>query len=1526
MKSLALALITIAMQLCCTRGNKQSYLVAPVKQQGDGKNAVRSVIPTYSFEYRSSQPLDVKFTSGTSIYQCTVTEIAPVGTSVKSDLKLGVYSHNMRKNIAFKIVGGNSAMFKVESRRISDFVFMDIKTNNVLNRERKSSYLLSVAAVDSTSKVILDRARVNVTISDVNDNRPMFLERRIYAKVREDISLHSSIAQVKAVDADVGENGLVYFSFQRKTHYFAIDPTTGVVSVTRKLDATTNNNYILAVLAQDRSLPPYAPQSSRNCRINVTVEAVNQFSPTISVETELENVTEGKSGFVYSVIKVNDRDKGKSGEIDKVEITSGNEKSTFAVKLSRKTSDEYSVEVIKPLDREKSNRGYHDFVINVTDKGSPPKSTTRAFHIKILDANDMKPIFNQSSYSATISELAPANTPVIRVFASDKDAGLNREIMYALTKGNEHGKFTINADTGLISTKTQLDYEIKSKFNLQVAALDKGPRETLKMSFVQVSINILDANDHSPVFQQPSYKKDLYEDLLKGTSVLTVSATDDDSGSNGMVKYNIVNEDPVPFEIDPDTGVISTTRTLDRDVGVPEFVTLRVRASDFGTPMRREIETLVHISVKALNDNKPVFKQFHCNVLISELAPKGTVLTRLTAVDIDVDSKSDIRYRFVVGNTGDNFVVDAKTGIVKTAKKLTKDMKANLYVIASDGIQESADPVFLTVKVVSRRQARRLSNHIAVTCVDAPDFARAERIKAQQKSFKPSSPSPNKVPQLPENKHAPIMLIPVAQSIKEDLPVGATVGKVTATDKDSGYNGLIVYSIVSGNEGDVFEIDMFSGETRLSSHLDREKKSQYKLNISASDCGLPIKVSHVFLTISVTDVNDNAPMFEKPLTTVSLFENITTGQTVITVHAIDPDEGSNSEVTYQLVDTFGGKFRINRKTGRIAVNSRLDFEQQQSFLVQVQALDGSKTDQKIGFTKVDVQLLDLNDNAPIVTPNVLIVSVPEDVPEEAIVTSINAFDPDTGRGGKLKYKFASSIKKFKIDSESGIIRVRRRLNYERKTSYNLTVEVMDKGHPSLSSLVHVTINIKDVNENNLAPQFTGQPLLRGAVSENMPAGTTILKAFAKDKDSWYWKYALIDGTGLDKFAIDPDSGVISTTKVLDHEKADHYWLTIQAKDGEHHPLYSNIPVLIEVRDVNDEPPYFDPPVYYPSVPERSLVGTSVVQIVAKDPDSDGSKLRYSIIRGNENGYFMINGQTGLITTVSSLLDREDVDKFPLTVSVSDGGLPPKFASTSFVVTVSDVNDNTPVFWESSYSAELEERSASTSPAPLFHLFANDDDVGTNADLTYSIVNGNRDNTFTINPKNGTISTKKALFDMDEYELTVNVVDGGNPARGSNVSVLFNVGPKNPRSNSAPAFINSVKYVTIKEGKPIGEFLTNVYADPPNSNLLLYYFISGNTGNKFTIDPRGGIITVAGNLDYETQKSFVLKVAASDSYNVAVATIFVNITDVNDNAPQPLRKEYQVHIKESSAPGTLVTKVKGNLFVVLVTIAVLIIVK
>ena len=1493
--------------------NKQTYFKSfgdDRARQGRPISAVVDVVPTYSLEFRSPNKKDIKFTSEGNLYQTTVPEIAPPGTSVKCDLKMGVYAHDEKRALQFVIIKGDErGRFAANARRVKDFIFMDIKAKKILNRESVGNYLLTVEAQDDNTRETLDTTQVNVSVTDLNDNRPIFARRFQHVTIDEDIPLHTSIAKVVATDADIGPNGWLHFSFMVKSPFFAIDPVSGVVTVTRALAGRKRKSYVLLVQARDRSLPPSRPAAAKNHNITITVRPVNRFSPEITVISQLEKITEGKSGFRYAVIRVSDQDNENAGEINKVRITLGNEQGNFRIRRSDDAVNEFLVDVVKPLDHEKAPGGFK-LVLTAFDKGTPPRNGTVALHVVIEDANDMIPTFNQSKYVAKISELSPPHSSVIRVFAEDGDSGKNGQLYYALM-GGDSDSFKIDHDTGLITTTANLDFETKQLYELEVRSFDAG--RPPKMASVKVSVEIEDANDHDPLFDKSSYTMEIFEDQTPGAKLLTITATDQDSGDNGKFQYMLTNTEYVPFAIDSETGVITALTSLDRDTGLQEHITLKVRASDFGKPFRRESETYVHIRIRALNDNLPVFEYYRCDMQVAQDAPVGTLLATLTAVDIDVDASEELAYAIEsAGNTDQTFDIHPSNGQLKTAKSLVEGQAFSLYVTVTDTIQRSKFPVTLKIKVVSSQAAAGFFNYVKAKCSYVPGYAKAvEHIRGQAK-LKPSYASNDKAPPQPGNLYHPEFEAHKPEiNVFEDVAVGSTIVKFSASDKDQGFNGMVLYSIVSGNRGSQFKINMHTGELYIGLPWDREKVSQYTLNISASDCGIPRKTTFTVIHVNVLDVNDNSPIFEKDLYKVELLENITRGQTVILLKATDLDEGNNGKISYKIVNDFGGKFRIDSTSGRLSVASGLDYEEREKYSIEVQAFDNSKTSQRMTSTMVVVSLIDINDNAPNIVPNRFNVSIPEDIPTDSVVATVSAEDPDTGLGGELEFSLLDNPKKFKIDSGSGVIRLRRRVDYELQQVYNLTVKVSDKGSPSLSSYANVVVNILDVNENNIAPVFIGGPVLEASVLESQPVSTLVLRVKAEDDDSWFISYAIIDGTGVDKFKIDPETAVIRTTKVLRHEEGDHYWLNVQAKDGEIYPLHTNIPVLITVLPAKDDPPYFKPPVYYPTVQENAEAGESVVSVKAHSPSSDESSLVYSIIKGNDDGKFVIDGKTGLIVTTVPL-DREIQDRYDLTVQVSNGKTPPKFATINFPVLVTDDNDHDPEFLKSTYYVAVKEQEASSTPVELFCVAAMDKDVGSNAELTYGILLSESDvGKLTIDSKTGVVSSKQAWQAGDFMDFKVNVTDGGTPPRSVSVFVSLDVEEKNDPSSNSPQFQEKIYKKSIQEDAKVGKVVAVVSADDQDNDFLTYSIISGNIANKFQIDSETGELTLVGKLDREEVSSYTLTIAASDDYNVDKTTLIIDVLDANDNAPQPAMTEYQVHIPEDARPGTFLTKVEGE---------------
>lgn len=1481
-------------------------------RQSRPSSSVADIVPTYSVEYRSPNLKDVKFNSERKLYQVNVPENTSPGTKVKCDLKMGVYAPEESK-VQFVITGGNdNSGFTVSSRRLKDFVFMDIKTRTLLNRESIGNYLLTVEAQDSETKAQLDSTRVNVSVTDLNDNPPLFPSLFQHVTVNEDIPLHTSVAQVIASDADIGPDGLLYYSFRSKTSFFAIDPESGVVTTTRSLAGRKKRKtYELLVVVRDRALSSASTSANKNFNLTITVRPVNRFSPEIKIISQLEVITEGTSGLHCGRVRVSDEDYGSFGDISKVRITQGNSSSKFKLRRSREAEDEFDVVIFKPLDRE-TTTGI-DLTLTAFDKGAPPRNGTVSLRFMVGDANDMTPTFSQNKYAAKISELAPLHSSVLQVLAVDGDSGVMGQVYYTLS-GVDSYSFSIDRDTGVITTAAILDHETKSQYEFEVRALDGG--SPMNMASVTVTVEIEDENDHDPVFDQSSYSNKVFEDQIPGAKLRTVTAKDGDSGSNGKIQYMITNTEYVPFSIDAETGDITALTSLDRDMGLPEYITLKVRALDFGRPFRRETETYIHVRIKAFNDNRPVFKHFSCDLKVAQDAPIGTVLITLSAIDIDVDSQDRLLFSIEKsGNLGQAFSIDPNNGELTLSKSLSEVQVSSfiLYAKVNDTIQESKFPVRLKIDVVSDADSVGFSNYVQVRCKDLPDYGKAREHVRRRGNLQSSSPSSETAPAKPGNIHYPEFQDHKDKvSLKEDIAVSTVIATLTATDEDQGFAGMPLFSIVSGNSGSSFHIDMHSGVLYVATPLDREKISHYTLNISATDCGSPRKTTFTTIRVNIMDVNDNSPVFQKERYEVALMENITRGQTVLILNATDRDEGDNGLVSYKLVNDFGGKFRIGAKMGRLSIASVLDYEEQQTYDIEVQAFDNSRISQRVTSIIVSVNIIDLNDNAPSIIPQSLNVSIPEDLPTESVVATVYAKDLDSGLGGQLEFSFVGHVKKFRIDSSSGVIRLRRKVDYEFKKLYNLTIKVSDKGNHSLTSYGRVLVNVLDVNENVIAPIFKGEPaVLQASVFENQPPTTSVFKLKASDYNSWFIGYAIIDGTGIDKFKIDSETSILRTTKVLQRKDADHYWLNIQAKDGEVFPLHTNIPMLITVLPTRHDPPYFNPPLYYPTVQENAQRGEYVVSVTAHDPGTDGSNLGYSIVAGNEEGKFTIDKKNGTVVTTMPL-DREDKDEYELTVRVSNGKKPPQFSNVTFVVTVTDDNDNYPEFLQSFYDVIVKEQEASSSPTEFLRVTALDKDIGSNSDLSYGIVLSERDaGKLIIDKKTGMISSNETWKTGTHMQFKVSVTDSGVQPRSVSVSVYLDVEEKNEPSLNSPEFLQKLYKRSVAEDARIGQLVVQITANDLDYDLLTYSIASGNHGNKFQIDRETGEVRLIGKLDREETSSYNLTVSASDDYNVGKTSLIIDIQDRNDNAPQPAMTEYQAPIPEDAQPGTFLTKVEGT---------------
>ncbi|XP_058804510.1 fat-like cadherin-related tumor suppressor homolog isoform X2 [Phymastichus coffea] len=1514
--------------------------------------------------YRNNE--EFKFTS--QHYNANIPENSMGKTYVVPDDKMGI---QLRRNqhleeIKYRIVlGDKEKFFKAEERVVGDFCFLQLRTRtgnvDVLNRERKDLYNLEIRATarkyDSKNRISLleTQTTVAVMITDTNDLNPLFYPTVYEINIPEDTQIHRSIVKVTAEDADLGRNGEIYYSFADKNQQFAVHPVSGVVTLTRPLRYIERPMYELTVLARDRGARYRSSPKASSARLTIHVRQVNLHAPEITIRP-LPEIMENSNADTYAIVRVVDRDEGIHGEIARLDIIAGDPDGHFRIRPND-IPGEYCIQVLKLLDRETAPQGYN-LTLKALDKGTPTRFSYKSVAVHLADLNDNAPIFSREIYEVKVPETTPINSPVIRLKVTDADEGKNALVFLEIVGGNKGGEFYVNADTGMLYTAVNLDFEKKAFYTLTVSAVDQGNIGTRKQSSAKVKIYVIDTNDNDPEFERSEMLLYLDENEPAGTSVVKVVARDKDSGENAYISYSIDNIKKVPFEIDHFSGIVRTKQLLDYETMKKEYL-LRVRANDWGLPYRRQSEMQLKIKLKNVNDNRPQFEKIDCVGHVSRFVPVGTEIITVSAIDFDAGNI--ISYRIASGNDDGCFSLDMTSGVLSVACDLS-DLKSSERVVnvtATDGTH-FADVNSLRINLVNVKrstQTKILADETgSFECRDTGVARRlTEAIAAAEKSNMPSRD--DEYTMMPsrygENVHSPEFVeFPNEIRVNESAPIGFVLARLVARDRDLGYNGKLVFGISAGDSDSVLGVDPDKGELRLIGHLDRERESEYFLNITVYDLGKPQKSASRMLAVTVIDVNDNAPKFEKALASYRISENTLNGTIIFRANATDADLGDNAKITYSLV-TDTNDFKVDRSVGVLTVFGRLDRERQASYELRIRATDkggGNQGEPNLDspalYSEALVRIFidDVNDNAPKFALTSYTVKVREDVPVWSVVAIVEATDPDDGPAGIVEYSFSDETENenfFNIDKQSGTVRTSQKLDFEERQVHTLTIIAHDKGEPKLSSETILIIEVVDDNENLNTPVFADF-VVAASVAENQAIGTHVTQVKAKDADppggDSRIGYSIRGGDGVGLFSID-DEGNIKTKAILDVEAKSGYWLTVYAQDHGVVPLSSKLQVYVEVLDENDNIPLTEQPVYYPSVLENSPAGISVLQLRAFDKDVTQQDFTYSISSGNAEGYFLINSSSGLITTSGRKLDRENQAEHILEVTVKDDGRPALSSTSRIVVQVEDINDHGPEFEAKFYIVHIpatlsldkplfQQRSGggdrdqrveselavdallengtwesfppdSISGKRVFRALAHDKDIGKNGQIQYSIKSGKGKGKFKIHPHTGMVYSQKGGFEVgQDFDMIIRASDEGEPPRSHQARISVQVVETPKESANPPVFKSVNQSVEVTESDNVGFFVALMQASDKDGDTLWYDIVDGDPRDEFVIGRDNGNILLARQLDWETQSSYNLTISVTDGVNVAYTQLFVKVIDINDHRPEFSESVYRVEISEN----------------------------
>ncbi|XP_064017507.1 protocadherin gamma-A10-like isoform X5 [Pogoniulus pusillus] len=626
-------------------------------------------------------------------------------------------------------------------------------------------------------------------------------------------------------------------------------------------------------------------------------------------------------------------------------------------------------------------------------------------------------------------------------------------------------------------------------------------------------------------------------------------------------------------------------------------------------------------------------------------------------------------------------------------------------------------------------------------------------------------------------------------SVPEEMPKGSFVGDVAkdlglqmTTFSDSGIR------LVSGGRTQYFSLHRKTGHLVTAERIDREHQCRL-VEKCVLRCELIVEgeMKVYEIEVEIMDINDNSPTFREAEKELRVSEGTAPGSRLPLPEAHDSDAGSNSLISYEL--SGDEHFSLVVQAGpsgdrrpELVLTKALDREETAFYELVLRARDSGEPS-RTGTARIGVVVLDANDNSPVFSQSEYTVRVPEDVPVGSALLTVTATDPDEGMNGHVKYIFNKiserALEHFQLDSETGEIFLKDKLDFEEVSSHEFEVQAHDGG--GLFDTTQVVITLTDVNDN--VPEISVRSALN-EVSEDAPSGTVVALLHVQDRDSGANGQVRCSLDAGVPFQLETSRGSyysVVTTRQLDREEVSEYNVTVRAADGGSPLLWSSTVLTLRVLDVNDNAPVFSEASYSARLAENNAAGALVLTVRARDADwGQNARVRYRLGEGRVrdvplSSYVSVQAETGALYALRSF-DYEEVREVGLWVVAEDGGSPALSSNVSVRIVIVDENDNAPQVlypapapvsgsgvrgWS---GVELAARSA--EPGSLVaKVVAVDADAGQNAWLSYELAKATEPGLFRVGLHSGEVRTARFPLARDaaRQSLVVLVKDHGRPA-------------------------------------------------------------------------------------------------------------------------------------------------------------------
>lgn len=665
--------------------------------------------------------------------------------------------------------------------------------------------------------------------------------------------------------------------------------------------------------------------------------------------------------------------------------------------------------------------------------------------------------------------------------------------------------FGVDELTGDIRSLLPIDREdICAHLEDCVVKFDVAVQPIEFFMMIKVKVEIVDINDHTPVFPEAQINHVLSEVAEPGTGFLVPGADDPDSGANGVQRYIVHPPSDRMFQLvlkQTEDGVddirLTLKERLDREAQECHVIVLL--AVDGGLPAKTG-SLLVNVSVQDSNDNSPRFERDLYEVTVAENTVPGTVVLQVKASDRDTGSNAIVRYDLstqALQEFGHLVDLEPETGLIRLRRELDFEQSA-IYMLSLTATDQGADPLTGYASAVIRVQD--------------------------------------------VNDHSPLIIISTLTSnsrlaqVRENSPVGTFVAHLSVADADSDDNGRVACSIDSPQ----FVLDpLYEDELKVMTAvaLDREQRDSYVISVLCRDFGRHPLTSLASLKICVLDENDNSPRFERDLYETSVAENSGIGVLVFHVTATDPDVGPNGRIIYRLSEEAKEFLDLNQMTGTIRSAMSFDYESIRQIEFELTAEDMG-VPARSSRVQMRVMIEDHDDNSPLFNQEKFFFRVAENQPSGTSVGRVVAIDSDSSDSfNHLIYRIISSAS-FQIDPSSGLIRTSAVLDRETQAVHQLTAFANPLSHHSsphmtsstMTSSVDVVILVDDVNDSRpkfVFPSYDNETI---AVSTRCPRGHAVARLKAKDNDAGMnarLTFELLTSTRPHAFAVDQSTGDVT---------------------------------------------------------------------------------------------------------------------------------------------------------------------------------------------------------------------------------------------------------------------------------------------------------------------------------------------------------------------------------------------------------------